>query len=74
MSKPEPEPEPMSAAQLAAVRAVALLAESHEPLVMSPGDVRTLLGRYQRRLHDLAAAVLPAAAMTGDAAGGRPRE
>jgi hypothetical protein len=63
------EPEPMSAAQLAAVRACALLAERHEPLTMSPGDVRALLGRYQRRLHDLAEAVLPAGAMTEDAAG-----
>jgi hypothetical protein len=61
----------MSAAQLAAVRACALLAERHEPLVMTPGDLRTLLGRYQRRLHDLAEAVLPPAAMADDAAGSR---
>jgi len=59
----------MSAAQLAAVRACALLAERHEPLTMTPGDLRTLLGRYQRRLHDLAEAVLPASAMAEDAAG-----
>jgi hypothetical protein len=61
--------EPMSAAQLAAVRACALLAEQHEPLTMTPGDLRTLLGRYQRRLHDLAEAVLPPAAMAEDPAG-----
>jgi hypothetical protein len=59
----------MSAAQLAAVRACALLAERHEPLTMTPGDLRTLLSRYQRRLHDLAEAVLPPAAMAEDAAG-----
>src|SRR5450759_3924239 len=53
----------MSAAQLAAVRACARRAERHEPLTMTPGDLRTLLGRYQRRLHDLAEAVLPPAAM-----------
>jgi hypothetical protein len=68
---PEPAlPEPMSVAQIAAVRACALLAERHQPLTMTPGDLRTLLGRYQRRLHDLAEAVLPAAATAGDAAHG----
>jgi hypothetical protein len=45
--------------QVAAIRAFALLAETHQPLIMTPGDVRTLLARYQRRLHDLADAVLP---------------
>jgi len=65
-------PEPMSAAQLAAVRACALLAERYEPLTMTPGDLRTLLGRYQRRLHDLAEAVLPAAATAGDTDPERP--
>ncbi len=30
-----------------------LLAERHEPLTMTPGDVRQLLARYQRRLHEL---------------------
>jgi hypothetical protein len=45
--------------QLAAIRAFALLAETHQPLTMTPGDVPTLLARYQRRLHDLAEAVLP---------------
>jgi hypothetical protein len=65
------QPEPMSAAQLAAVRACALLAAQHEPLVMTPGALRTLLGRYQRRLHDLAEAVLPTAAMADDTAGSR---
>jgi hypothetical protein len=35
---------------------------------MTPGDLRTLLGRYQRRLDDLAEAVLPAAAMAEEPA------
>jgi hypothetical protein len=51
------------------VRPVALLAERHEPLTMTPGDLRLLLGRYQRRLHDLADAVRPAAATAGDVSG-----
>lgn len=62
----------MSAAQLAAVRACALLAERHEPLTMTPGDLRTLLGRYQRRLHDLAEATLPAAATADDMSADAP--
>ncbi len=30
-----------------------LLAEHHQPLSMTPGDLRALLARYQRRLHEL---------------------
>jgi hypothetical protein len=30
-----------------------LLAEHHQPITMTPGDLRALLARYQRRLHDL---------------------
>lgn len=51
---------------VAAARAYALLAEYHQPLLMTPGDLRTLLGRYQRRLHDLAEAVLPGVADTAE--------
>lgn len=35
---------------VAAALAHALLSESHQPLLMTPGDVRTLLARTQRRL------------------------
>jgi hypothetical protein len=35
------------------MRARELLAELHQPLSMSPGDVRALLARYQRHLHEL---------------------
>jgi hypothetical protein len=48
---------------VAAARAHDLLAESHEPLVMTPGDVRKLLARYQRRLQELADAVEPVTAL-----------
>jgi hypothetical protein len=34
-------------------RACELLAERPEPLIMAPGDLRTLLARYQRRLREL---------------------
>lgn len=51
----------------AAIRAHALLAESHQPLTMTPGDVRTLLARYQRRLQELADAVEPITPVTGSA-------
>lgn len=34
-----------------------LLAEHHQPAAMSPGDLRALLARYQRRLHGLLDAV-----------------
>lgn len=30
-----------------------LLSEQHQPLTMTPGDLRALLARYQRRLHEL---------------------
>ena len=46
-------------AEAAAARAHDLLAESHEPLVVTPGDVRALLARTQRRLAELADAVEP---------------
>ena len=35
------------------VRARELLAEHHQPMTMTPGDLRALLARYQRRLHEL---------------------
>ena len=43
----------------AALRAHMLLAESHQPLTMAPGDLRKLLARYQRGLRELADAVEP---------------
>ena len=49
----------------AAVRAHMLLAERHQPLTMTPGDLRTLLARYQRRLQELADAVEPITAVHG---------
>jgi hypothetical protein len=52
---------------LAAVRAHRLLAELHEPLTMTPGDVRRLLARYQRALTELAEACQPYAPMQADA-------
>ncbi len=54
------------AAAIAAVRAHRLLAERHEPLTMTPGDLRRLLARYQRALTELAEAVQPYAAMEPD--------
>ena len=33
--------------------ATELLAERHQPITMTPGDLRALLARYQRRLHEL---------------------
>ena len=50
----------------AAVRAHMLLAEGHQPLTMTPGDLRTLLARYQRRLQALADAVEPITAVQGE--------
>jgi len=47
---------------VAAARAHDLLAEDHQPLLMSPGDVRNLLARTQRRLQELADAVEPVSA------------
>jgi hypothetical protein len=49
----------------ATVRAHMLLAEGHQPLVMTPGDLRTLLARYQRRLQELADAVEPVTPVRG---------
>jgi hypothetical protein len=43
----------------AAVRAHMLLAEGHQPLTMTPGDLRKLLARYQHRLQELADAAEP---------------
>jgi hypothetical protein len=37
-------------------RARMLLAEKHEPLVMTPGDLRTLLARYRQLVAELIAA------------------
>lgn len=34
-----------------------LLAARHQPITMTPGDLRALLARYQRRLHELLDAV-----------------
>jgi hypothetical protein len=53
----------------AAVRAHMLLAEGHQPLTMTPGDLRALLARYQRRLQALADAVEPITAVQGEAEG-----
>jgi hypothetical protein len=47
---------------VAAARAHDLLAEDHQPLTMTPGDVRALLARTQRRLQELADAVDPVTA------------
>jgi len=44
---------------VAAARAHDLLAEDHQPLTMTPGAVRVLLARTQRRLQELADAVEP---------------
>ena len=35
------------------IAAAELLAERHQPITMTPGDMRALLARYQRRLHEL---------------------
>jgi hypothetical protein len=43
----------------ALILAHSLLAENHQPLTMTPGDLRKLLARYRRRLEDLADAVEP---------------
>jgi hypothetical protein len=43
----------------AAVRAHMLLGEGQQPLIMTPGDLRKLLARYQRGLQELADAVEP---------------
>jgi hypothetical protein len=50
---------------VAVVRAQDLLAESHQPLLMTPGAVRALLARTQRRLLELADAVEPITAVPG---------
>jgi hypothetical protein len=42
-------------------RALSLLSEHHEPLSMSPGEVRQLLGRYRRGLSELTKAIGPPA-------------
>lgn len=39
------------------IAATELLAEHHQPITMTPGDLRALLARYQRRLHELVDAV-----------------
>lgn len=39
------------------IAAIELLAEHHQPITMTPGDLRALLARYQRRLHELLDAV-----------------
>jgi hypothetical protein len=54
------------AISLAAVRAHRLLAEHHQPLTMTPGDVRRLLARYQRVLSELTEACQPYAPMEPD--------
>jgi hypothetical protein len=54
------QPEIIARAQ---ERALSLLSEHHEPLSMAPGDVRTLLARYQRGLSELAEAVGPPASL-----------
>src|SRR6266851_3773737 len=38
-------------------RARALVAEHHQPLTMTPGDLRTLLARFQRRTVELLAVI-----------------
>ncbi len=43
--------EPAAGPRVTAARE--LLAEPHQPLVMTPGDLRQLLARYQRRLAGL---------------------
>jgi hypothetical protein len=48
---------------VAAARAHDLLAEDHQPLLMTPGDVRALLARTQRRLQELADATAPITAV-----------
>jgi hypothetical protein len=35
------------------VRARELLAEDHQPMTMTPGDLRALLARYRRRVVEL---------------------
>lgn len=61
---------------VAAARAHDLLAEDHQPLLMTPGAVRALLARTQRRLSELADAVEPVTAIRGadenGSAQGRP--
>jgi hypothetical protein len=48
---------------VAVARAQDLLAESHQPLLMTPGAVRALLARTQRRMSELADAVEPVTAV-----------
>jgi len=43
----------------AVTSAAALLAEHHQPLVMTPGDLRGLLARYQRALTEVLGAIGP---------------
>jgi hypothetical protein len=45
------------AASDSVIAAIELLAEHHQPITMTPGDLRALLARYQRRLHELLDAV-----------------
>jgi hypothetical protein len=50
---------------VAVARAQDLLAESHQPLLMTPGAVRALLARTQQRLSELADAAEPVTAVQG---------
>lgn len=43
--------DPAGDPRIAAARE--LLAEHHQPITMTPRDLRALLARYQRRLHEL---------------------
>jgi hypothetical protein len=56
----------------AAVRAHMLLAEGHQPLTMTPGDLRALLSRYRHRLQELADAVEPVTAVDNPKPGSTP--
>jgi predicted kinase len=51
--------------EIAAALARVLLAEDHQPLLMTPGDVRHLLVRYQRLLTELVDALRPQVEVTG---------
>lgn len=48
----------------AQLRALSLLSEPHQPLTMSPGDLRRLLARYQRGLSELSEAIGPPEGVT----------
>jgi hypothetical protein len=48
-----------TAADPRVIAAAELLAERHQPITMTPGDLRQLLARYQRRLHELLEAFGP---------------